>query len=191
LLKRFPGELDLRSANFWFGVVTVISGAIGTAIGGRWADVGARKLPRVTVDTPYDAPENKIGANHQLRICAIGMLIATPLAVACFLMPDAKAFFGLALVCEIGLFLSTSPVNAVFLRTVPTELRASAMAASIFAIHLFGDLWSTAALGALKDALPLIVAMMALPLTFALSAYQWWPRKREAKGAIRESLPAR
>jgi hypothetical protein len=54
------------------------------------------------------------------------------------------------------------------------------MAASIFAIHLFGDLWSTAALGLLKDLLPIAIAMMALPVTFALSAYQWWPRAREA-----------
>ena len=180
LLTRFKGELDLGSANLWFGLITIISGAIGTAIGGRWADIGARKLPRVHSETPYDAPENKVGANYQLRICAIGMIIATPLSIAAFLMPNATAFFALALVAEIGLFLSTSPVNAVFLRTVPTELRASAMAASIFAIHLFGDLWSTAALGALKDALPLIIAMLALPLTFALSAYQWWPRRREA-----------
>jgi hypothetical protein len=63
---------------------------------------------------------------------------------------------------------------------VPTELRASAMAASIFAIHLFGDLWSSAALGLLTDMLPLRLAMMALPITFALSASVWWPRAKEA-----------
>jgi MFS transporter, Spinster family, sphingosine-1-phosphate transporter len=181
LLRRFPDELDLGSANLRFGLITIISGAIGTAIGGRWADVGARKLPKVDATTAYDSLANRIGANHQLRICAVGMIIATPLAVLCFLMPSSTAFFAIALVAEIGLFLSTSPVNAVFLRTVPTELRASAMAASIFAIHLFGDLWSTAALGLLKDLLPLVIAMMALPLTFALSAFQWWPRKREAE----------
>ena len=60
LLKRFT-ELDLASANLWFGLITIISGAIGTAIGGRWADIGARKLPRVHSETPYDATENKIG----------------------------------------------------------------------------------------------------------------------------------
>jgi len=55
------------------------------------------------------------------------------------------------------------------------------MAASVFSIHLFGDLWSTAALGLLFDYLPLKVAIMALPLAFAWSAYIWRPRRREAE----------
>jgi hypothetical protein len=66
------------------------------------------------------------------------------------------------------------------LRAVPPERRASAMAASIFAIHLFGDLWSSAALGLLQDALEIRLAMMALPITFAVAAVIWWPRRRPA-----------
>jgi len=67
---------------------------------------------------------------------------------------------------------------------VPVERRASAMAANVFVIHLFGDLWSAAALGLLQDLLwpNVVIAMMAVPLTFAWSAYLWWPRKREAAG---------
>src|SRR5574337_1455122 len=108
------------------------------------------------------------------------MLVAAPLAALCFVVPRAWEFFAIAFVCELGLFLSTSPVNAVLLRTVPPERRASAMAASIFAIHLFGDLWSTYALGALTDAIGLVPGMMAIPIVFALSALVWWPRAREA-----------
>ena len=81
---------------------------------------------------------------------------------------------------QIALFSTTSPVNTAFLRSVPVEMRASAMAASIFSIHLFGDLWSAAALGFLLDTLPLKIAMLSLPLTFALAAYVWSPRSREA-----------
>ena len=90
-------------------------------------------------------------------------------------------FFVFAFVAEIGLFLSTSPVNAIGLRGVPPELRASAMAAMIFAIHLLGDLWSPFALGILNDHIDSTIAMMALPITFALSAYTWWPRAHEAR----------
>jgi MFS family permease len=181
LLSQYSEYLDLDSANFWFGLVTFAAGAIGTVIGGRWADAAARGLPPVGPNTPYDAPANKVGINSLLRICAIGMVIAAPLAAACFLMPNPAMFFAVALVTEIGLFLSTSPVNAILLRAVPSERRASAMAASIFAIHLFGDLWSSAALGLLTDVLPLTLAMMPLPITFALSAYVWWPRAKEAR----------
>src|SRR5262249_40805881 len=123
-------ELTLKSANFYFGVTTVVSGALGTVIGGRWADAANRRLP-VGPETPHDASVNKLGINALLRICAIGMVIAVPLAVVAFLSPSPVVFYAVAFVAEIGLFLSTSPVNAVFLRSVPTELRASAMAASI------------------------------------------------------------
>jgi MFS family permease len=180
LAERFPAQLSVEKANYYLGLVTIIAGIVGTVIGGRWADATQRHAP-VSVDTPFDAPENKRGTNALLRICAIGMVIATPLTAAAFLMPVPVGFYAAALVAEIGLFLSTSPVNAIGLRAVPPELRASAMAAMIFAIHLFGDLWSPYVLGVLQDHVVATAAMMVLPLTFALSAYVWWPRRREAE----------
>jgi len=179
LLDRFPKELTDETANRWFGLTLVAAGAIGTFIGGRWADRALAKLPPVPEGAPHDAPANRVAINALLRVCALGMVVAAPLAALAFFVPVPWAFFVLAFFVEVGLFLSTSPVNAVFLRAVPNERRASAMAASIFAIHLLGDLWSSSALGLLIDALPLVLAMMALPLTFALSGYIWWPRKRE------------
>jgi MFS family permease len=192
LVRRFPDYLDTQSAGFWFGLITVIGGAVGTVIGGTWGDRGQRGLPKITENTPWDSNANKLGINVLLRVSAIGMVIAVPFTAASFFMPLPVVFFALAFVAEIGLFLSTSPVNAIGLRAVPPELRASAMAAMIFAIHLFGDLWSPPALGLLRDhlhvamnasphdPLPTTIAMMVLPITFALSAYVWWPRRREA-----------
>jgi hypothetical protein len=110
------------------------------------------------------------------------MVIAAPLTFAAFAMPTPLLIFSFAFLAEIGLFLSTSPVSAIGLRAVPPELRASAMAAMIFAIHLFGDLWSPSVLGLLSDLLIPVVAMMAVPVVFAWSAYIWWPRAREADG---------
>ena len=181
LAERFPSQLSVETANYWFGLTTIAAGIIGTLIGGRWADWTQRHHP-VTPDTPFDAPENLRGTNALLRICAIGMLLAAPLAAAAFLMPLPVGFFVFALLAETGLFLSTSPVNAIGLRSVPPELRASAMAAMIFAIHLFGDLWSPYVLGTLLDHVIATIAMMALPITFALSGLLWWPRRREAGG---------
>jgi len=48
-------------------------------------------------------------------------------------------------------FLCTGPVNTLILETVPTNLRATAMAVSIFVIHLFGDMWSPEIVGQLSD----------------------------------------
>jgi MFS transporter, Spinster family, sphingosine-1-phosphate transporter len=174
------GTLTNATADYYFGLVTVAAGAIGTVLGGQWADRALRRLPQGGDHLAWDSPTSKLGTNALLRVCALGMVIAAPLTCFCFLMPTPSLFFACAFFAEIGLFLSTSPVNAIGLRAVPVELRASAMAGMIFAIHLFGDLWSPSVLGLLNDLLVPMIAMMAVPIVFAWSAYVWWPRAREA-----------
>jgi hypothetical protein len=112
-----------------------------------------------------------------LRICAIGSAIGAPLTVACFLAPSPLVFFVLVFFSILALFLGTSPINAVILRAVPPEVRASAMAISIFAIHLLGDLWSKPFVGMLIDHFPVEAAMMTLPVAVFIAAAIWWPRK--------------
>ena len=192
LARRFAGELvanpaldvdgkeALARANFWFGTVLVVAGAIGTIVGGRMADRALRDLPEVPPDASHAHPANRLAANAQLRVCAIGVAIAFPFTAAALLAPSAATFFALAGLAEIGLFLSTAPINAIMLRTAPAYLRASAMAVGIFSIHLFGDLWSPALLGLLLDHLAIVIAMMALPIGFAIATAVWWPRTREA-----------
>ncbi len=72
------------------------------------------------------------------------------------------------------LFLSTGPVNTLILETVPLNLRASAMALSIFMIHLFGDMWSPEFVGRLADAWgSLRQAVMVLPFALLLGGVAW------------------
>jgi MFS family permease len=171
--------LKLETATFWFGVITVAAGFIGTVIGGRWLDrINAREP--CDPSAPYDARANRAAVNHMLRISAVGVAIATPMALACFLTPIAWTFFVFAFVVEIGVFLGTSPINAALLRGVPSDLRASSMAIAIFAIHLFGDLWSPYLVGALADYTPMAIAMLFLPAALAIATFVWWPRAREA-----------
>jgi MFS transporter, Spinster family, sphingosine-1-phosphate transporter len=181
LLRAFPDELNVGTANQRLGGILLVSGIIGTMASARFANRASHShVPRS--DEPYDSPGNKRAVNALLRVCGVGMAVAAPLAMAGFLLPGSNAFFAVSFFVQIGLFSTTSPVNVAFMRAVPTERRASAVAMSIFASHLFGDLWSAALLGVLLDVLPLKVAMLSLPLTFAWTAYIWWPRKREASG---------
>jgi MFS family permease len=168
--------LELKVANFRFGLITVVAGVLATLIGGRWADI-----MRVGVEQRHtgEAVERET-VRGLLRICAIGSLAGAPLALACFLSPTSGIFFVLVFFCILALFVSTSPINAVLLRAVPTHLRASAMALSIFAIHVFGDLWSPPLVGFLADHIAIELAMMTLPLAVAVSAFLWWPRKGTA-----------
>jgi len=117
-----------------------------------------------------------------LRICATGSLVGAPLAVACFLSPNPNAFFVGVFFCIFSLFVVTAPINGVVLGSVPPELRASAMALSIFAIHVFGDLWSPPLVGLLADHLPIEIAMMTLPVAIAGSAWIWLSPHPETAG---------
>lgn len=170
----------LASANFWFGTVLVVAGAIGTVIGGRLTDRAVRGLPPVPAGASHTHHANRLGANAQLRVCALGVAIAFPFAAAALFAPSAAGFFTLVGIAEIGLFMSAAPINAIMLRTAPVHLRANAMALGIFSIHLFGDLWSPSLLGLLLDHLVLVAAMLALPAGFAIACAVWWPRRREA-----------
>jgi MFS family permease len=170
LFERY--RMELAHANFVFGVITVVAGALGTAIGGVWGDRAVRAIPGGGGD---EAQERATVAVY-LRICAVGSAIGAPLAVGCFLSPSPQVFFVLVFFCEVALFLSTSPINAAILRSVPVTLRASAMALSIFAIHILGDLWSPPAVGLLADHMPIWLAMMSLPAAIFVSAIIWWPR---------------
>lgn len=187
--------MRLADANFRFGLVTVVAGAIGTVLGGRWADRVTEKTTPAAAraddlpehgyrDESPDAmrererDEGRARLGGILRICAIGSAVGAPLAAASFLSPSAGTFFALVFVAIAALFLCTSPINAAVLQSVPPELRASAMALSIFAIHVFGDLWSPPLVGLLADHAPIALAMMTLPLAIGVSAAIWWPRQR-------------
>lgn len=164
LVERY--KMALPAANFRFGIITVVAGAIGTFVGGRWADGAQRR-----------ASDDDGRVKALLRVCAVGSLVGGPLAAAGFLAPSPAVFFALVFVSIGFLFLVTAPINAVILQAVPAQLRASAMALSIFAIHALGDLWSPPLVGFLADSLPIALAMMALPLAILVSAGTWWPRR--------------
>jgi MFS family permease len=159
----------LGRANIVFGAITAATGLVGTAVGGIVADrVPGQDRTRVS-----------------LRVCAWSSAIATPLAVASLLAGDKVAFCVLLGLAELVIFTSTSPTNAAILASVPPVTRTAAMAASIFMIHLLGDLVSPPAIGAVSDALHdpqapcsgaqgLITGMYLLPAALALSAAFWF-----------------
>ena len=87
------------------------------------------------------------------------------------------------------LFLATGPVNTVILEAVPVMMRASAVAGSIFAIHMFGDVWSPPLIGWLSDKWGDLqrACLCVLPPALIVSAVIWiWlliVRLREQKKA--------
>jgi hypothetical protein len=120
-------SMKLADADFGFGVVAVVAGIVGTILGGTIADRGLAGASDETRVRAY------------LRYSAITTAIGVPFAILTIVAPTPLIFFIAIFFCEAALFASTSPINAVTLGSVPTALRASAMAVSIFAIHALGD----------------------------------------------------
>jgi MFS transporter, Spinster family, sphingosine-1-phosphate transporter len=166
-------EEALKRANFWFGVITVVGGIVGTAIGGIVSDRLRRKIAAPPGTDEFEREEVRI----LLRVCSVGSFIGAPIALACFIAPTSDLFYKLVFPCEVALFLSTSPINGVILRSVPAPVRASAMALAIFSIHAFGDSWSPTVVGTIGKWSTMQQGMYALPVTLLLSALLWWPRK--------------
>lgn len=160
---------ELADGNKIFGVITLGAGLVGTVAGGWIAD----RIP------------GEDRARAALRLCGWSSALAAPLGVIALLQPNATGFLIALGLTELATFASTSPSNAAVLGSVPLSLRASAMAACIFAIHLLGDLLSPNVVGAVSDALHdpqgactgargLQIGMYTLPVALALSAFFWF-----------------
>ncbi len=177
--------LQLPVANSRFGMITVVTGLAGTALGGYLAD----RWPG----------EDRVRAG--LRVCAWSSIVGAPVALAAVFASSSTAFLVALAICELSIFTSVAPINAAVMRTVPTHLRARAMAASIFAMHLLGDLISPPLIGGLSDhfgddhafcsgARGLQLGMYLLPAAIAVSAVFWWRASSRPAQASIEALPA-
>lgn len=156
-LQRVHGVAGSQAATF-FGLVLVVAGLGGTLIGGFAATLWQKRNP----------------AGYAWTL-TLSVLLAVPLAFGAFLATSTAWSMGCLAATMFLVFLPTGPVNTLILETTPANLHASAMAISIFAIHLFGDLWSPELVGRLADALGgnLQRAVLVLPLALLVAAGFW------------------
>jgi MFS family permease len=167
-------------ASFRFGLVTVAAGLVGTLAGGWLGDARVRAIEKRGGAAPGS---DAAAVGGSLEVCVLSAALGAPLAAGAVAASSAPAFFAWAFVSEAALFLSSGPINVVLLRSVPLAQRASAMALSIFAIHLLGDLWSPPLIGLVADHAPMAWAMMAVPLGFGAGAFVWWWARRSPDAA--------
>jgi acyl-[acyl-carrier-protein]-phospholipid O-acyltransferase/long-chain-fatty-acid--[acyl-carrier-protein] ligase len=151
-------HLSTAASNRFFGAVVIGAGLGGTLLGGLLASAWHRRNP----------------AGYAWLLC-LSVLLAIPCSFGAFLTSDTKTSMVLLGSSMFLLFLSTGPVNTLIIETVPLNLRASAMALSIFLIHLFGDMWSPEILGRLGDAWhDLNKAALILPMALVLAFLLWF-----------------
>ena len=156
-LHRTHGVAVEHAATF-FGAVLVVAGLVGTLLGGFAATAWQKR--------------NRAGYAWTLGLSA---LVAVPLAFGAFTATSTFWSMTFLAAAMFFLFLPTGPVNTLILETAPVNLRASAMAVSIFTIHLFGDMWSPEIVGRLADASGgnLQRAVLILPVALLVASLLW------------------
>jgi MFS family permease len=156
-LHRTHGVAVEQAATF-FGAVLVVAGLVGTLLGGFAATAWQKR--------------NRAGYAWTL---GLSVLVAVPLAFGAFTAGSTFWSMSFLAAAMFFLFLPTGPVNTLILETAPVNLRASAMAVSIFMIHLFGDMWSPEIVGRLADAFGgnLQKAVLILPVALIVASVLW------------------
>jgi len=176
-LHRVHGVAVAQAGGF-FGAVLVVAGLVGTMIGGFAATAWHKRNP----------------AGYAWTL-GLSVLVAAPLGFAAFLIPQRFGSMAFMAAAMFFLFLSTGPVNTLILESVPINLRASAMAVSIFMIHLFGDMWSPEIVGRISTATgSLQKGVLILPVALIVCAALWLAlavKTKRATGVLATTQVAR
>ena len=149
--------MAVEHAATFFGAVLVVAGLLGTFAGG-FAATAWHKRNRAAY----------------AWVLGLSVLVGVPVSFGAFLAPTQTLSMACLATAMFLLFLSTGPVNTLIIETVPVNLRASAMAMSIFMIHLFGDIWSPEIVGRLSEHWDnLQKAVLILPVALIVCAALW------------------
>jgi MFS family permease len=154
-----------------FGGIAVVTGILGTFLGGSLTDRLQKRFP--------DAGVWLSG----LTLVAAAPVVAWALGAADLRLTYALFFAGMLL-----LFINTSPVNALTVSSLPASVRASGVALNVLLIHLLGDAISPEWVGRRSEALHLgglgggdALArgmLVAVPAILLSGLALWWARSR-------------
>jgi MFS family permease len=159
-------------ATVGFGAIVIVTGFFGTLAGGWLGD--------------YCLKRSRQG---NLWFSAVTTLAAAPVAFLALTSPAPRIYFPAIVVAELLCFMSTGPINAAIANMVSAFERASAMALSIFAIHLLGDVPSPPLIGHLAVTGSLARAVLVVPVALAIGGVIWLFAAR-ADGRVSQPVPA-
>lgn len=120
LQRRF--HVEIGEAGAVFGGIAVVTGIVGTFVGGYATDLGQKRFPNLGVD-----------------FSAVTLLLAAPSVYFALHANDLTLTYALFFVSMLLLFINTSPVNALTVSCLPASARATGTAINVLLIHLLGD----------------------------------------------------
>jgi MFS transporter, Spinster family, sphingosine-1-phosphate transporter len=163
-LERARG-MPRSEATVSFGTIVVITGFVGTFVGGWLGDYCA-----------------KYSRQAYLWLSAISTFVAAPFVWMALTTNSHSLYLVCMVWAQLCLFLSTGPINAAIVNLVLATERATAIALGVFAIHLLGDALSPFLIGELSDAFSLAQAVKIVPAAVAIGGCVWiWAARAQAQ----------
>lgn len=171
-LERVHG-IPAVKATTSFGAIVVVTGFLGTFIGGWLGDYW-------------------IKSSRQAYLWMSGWvtLLAAPFAYVALTAQAPSVYYTAIVIAELLLFMSTGPINSAIVNLVSPTQRASALALSMFTIHLLGDVPSPTLIGWMSDMSSLGKAVLIVPVAVVISGIVWLISARVASNATSASLAA-
>lgn len=160
-------HVPTAAATTGFGAIVLVTGFVGTFAGG-W--LGDRLL--------------RFSRQAYLWLSGVLTLLAVPCALLALLAPSPAIYYPGIVAAQLLLFMSTGPINAAIVNIAGPLERASAIALSMFAIHLLGDVPSPALIGHLSHQSSLGEATLIVPVAFAAAGLIWLAAARVNERAL-------
>jgi sugar phosphate permease len=168
LQRRFA--ITTAKAGLVFGGLAVVTGILGTFLGGWFTDRWQKRWP--------DAGAGISG----ITLLAAAPVVAWALGTQSLNVAYLMFFLGMFL-----LFVNTSPVNALTVSSLPASIRATGIAINVLLIHLLGDAISPELVGRRADALHAVglaggdalarALGLVLPAILLSGLALWWARQ--------------
>lgn len=123
-----------EQAKIYFGVMALISGAVGSAVGGAFGDWLAKRV-----------------RGGYALLAGLSYLAALPLLLIGFHVSERWISFSALTAGSFCLFLCMPVLNAQIANVTHPDQRGAAWALAIFILHLFGDTFNPPLFGAVSD----------------------------------------
>lgn len=164
-LERVHG-IPAVKATTSFGAIVVVTGFLGTFVGGWLGDYWMR-------------------TSRQAYLWMSGWttLLAAPFAFVALTAQAPPVYYTAIVIAELLLFVSTGPISSAIVNLVSPTQRASALALSMFVIHLLGDVPSPTLIGWMSDMSSLGQAVLIVPVAVVVSGVIWLISARVASKA--------
>lgn len=137
----------------YFGGILVVSGLVGTLLGGRCAS--------------WLAARSADPLRSMMLFIGILALLATPLLALSFVVTERQSFLILCFFAELLVFAGVAPVNSILVLASPTGVVTLTQGITILCLNLFGAFLAPIVIGRAADLAGLASAMQLSAVALA------------------------